>query len=148
MANEAELERISNELSMLQASGEAIRQQMQAMQAAILEVTSALELIDNIKKVKGDALVPIGSGVFISCPKPDPEKIVLSVGSGMLVQKKPDEAMKILQERQKRMSDSLATSQSSLDETIKAIERLTYQASALGAAEERRNVRAPEKQAD
>lgn len=148
MANEAEMDRISNELAAMQARGEAIRQQMQAMQAAILEVTSALELIDSIKKIKGDALVPIGAGVFISCPKPDQEKVVLSVGSGMLVQKKPDEALKMLQERQKRMSDSLASSQSALDETIKSIEKLTYQASALGAAEERRNVRAPEKQAD
>lgn len=148
MANEDEMERISNELQLQQARGDAIRQQMQAMQNAILEVGSAIEAIEGLKKAKGDTLVPIGAGVFMSCPKPDPENVVLSIGAGMLVRKKAEEALKLLNDRQKRMSDALGASQQNLEDVVKNIERLSAQAGAIGAAEEKRNVRASEKQAD
>ncbi|MCX6769909.1 MAG: prefoldin subunit alpha [Candidatus Micrarchaeota archaeon] len=148
MANEQEYKRISNELSLQQSKGEAIREQMQAMQSAILEVASAIEAIEGLKKAKGDTLIPVGAGVFVSCPKPDPDKVVISVGAGLLVQKKPEEAIKLLTERQKRMSEAMSSAQGSLAEVVQAIEKLTAQASELAAVEEKRNVRSAKEQAD
>ena len=149
MANQEELERISNELQLNQARGEALRNQLQAMQSAMLELTASMEAIETLDKAsKGDTLLPIGSGVFISCPKPDASKVIVSVGGGIMVQKKPEDALKILQERQKRMADAMGNSQAALDEIVKNIERLTVQASSAQIAEERRNVRASKEQAD
>ena len=56
MGNEEELNRIDNELQMQQSKGEAIRQQMQGMQNSALEISTAIEALQNIKKVKGDTL--------------------------------------------------------------------------------------------
>ena len=149
MANQDELERISNQLQMQQARGEAIRGQLQAMQSAMVEMTAAIEAIESLSvATKGDTLLPIGAGVFISCPKPDANKVILSVGGGIMVQKKPDEVVKILQERQKRMVDAMGSSQAGLEEIGKSIERLTVQANSIGVSEERRNVRASKEQAD
>ncbi|VVC01003.1 Prefoldin subunit alpha [uncultured archaeon] len=147
MAGEDELERISNELQVQQAKGEAIRQQIQAMQGSILEVSAAMEALKNLQKAKGDTLVPLGAGVFMSCPKPDSDRIVMSIGAGVMVQKKPEETMKILEERTNRMSEAIGLAQTDLSQVIKSIESLTERAGVLSAAEERKNVRPSKEQA-
>jgi prefoldin alpha subunit len=141
MADEEELQRLSYELQVQQSNGEAIRQQIQSMQANIMEIGSAIEAVKNLKKMKGDTLIPLGSGTFISCPKPNPEKVVISIGANLMVQKSPEEAVRILEERQKKISDAMGAAQQDLGRVIQAIEALTQKASAL-AAEENRNVRA------
>ena len=142
MADEDELGRLSYELQVQQETGEAIRQQIRSMQANIVEIGSAIEAIRNLKKMKGDALVPIGAGVFISCPKPNPEKIVISIGANIMMSKPPEDAIKLLEERQKKISEAMGMAQQDLGKVISSIESLTQRASAL-AAEEDRNVRAP-----
>ena len=57
MGNEEELNKIEGELQMQQSRGEAIRQQIQGMQNSALEISTAIEALQNIKKVKGDTLV-------------------------------------------------------------------------------------------
>jgi len=146
MGNEEELGRLEGELQMQQARGEAIRQQIQSMQSSSLEVAAAIEALQNIKKVKGDTLVPVGAGVYFSCPKPDFERVVMNIGAGVMVQKKPDEAQGILLDRQKKLADALKSAQDDMSQVISSIEGLTRRASAI-AAEEERNVRPSEKQA-
>jgi len=142
MADDEELSRLSYELQMQQSNGEAIRQQLQSMQSSIVEIGSAMEAIGNLKKMKGDTLVPLGAGIFMSCPKPNPEKVVISIGANIMVQKAPEDAIKLLEERQKKISDAMGTAQQDLGRVIQSIEALTQRASAL-AAEENKNVRAP-----
>lgn len=135
MANEAELERISASLQIQQAKGEAIRSQMQQMEASILEISAAVDAIQNLKKAKSDTLVPVGAGVFISCPKPDSDKVVINIGASVMVSKKPEEAVKMLEERQKKISDAIGSAQEDMGEVIKAIDELTQRASGIAAAE-------------
>ena len=142
MADEEELGRLSYELQVQQETGEAIRQQIQSMQSNIVEISSAIEAIRNLKKMKGDALVPLGAGVFISCPKPNPDKVVLSIGASVMASKSPEEAIKVLEERQKKLSDAMGSAQEDLGKVIQTIEGLTQRASAL-AGEEGRDVRPP-----
>lgn len=146
MGNEEELGRIEGELQMQQARGEAIRQQIQSMQSSSLEIATAIEALQNVKKVKGDTLVPIGAGVYFSCPKPDFERVVMNIGAGVMVQKKPDEALGVLLDRQKKMTDAMKSAQEDMAQVISAIEGLTRRASAIGAQEER-NVRPSKEQA-
>ncbi len=140
MADEEELQRLSYELQVQQSNGEAIRQQIQAMQSNIIEIGSAIEAVKNLKKMKGDTLIPLGSGTFISCPKPNPEKVVISIGANLMVQKSPEEAVKMLEERQKKISDAMGIAQQDMGRVIQSIESLTQKASVL-AAEENRDVR-------
>jgi len=146
MTKEEELGRLEGELQMQQARGEAIRQQIQNMQSSSLEVATAIEALQNIRKAKGDTLVPIGAGVYFSCPKPDFERVVMNIGAGVMVQKKPDEAQGLLVDRQKKLTDALKSAQEDMAQVISSIEGLTRRASAI-AAEEERDVRPSEKQA-
>jgi prefoldin alpha subunit len=146
MVNEEELNKIDGELQMQQSRGEAIRQQIQAMQNSALEISTAVEALQNIKKVKGDALVPIGAGIFLSCQKPDFDHVVMNIGAGVMVQKKPEEALGALMDRQKKISDALKSAQEDMSQVISAIDSLTRRASAIGAEEER-HVRPSKEQA-
>ena len=135
MANDSELDRIASSLQVQQAKGEAIRNQIQQMEATILEISAAVDAIQNLKKAKADALVPVGAGVFISCPKPDPDRVVLNIGANVMVSKKPEEAVKLLEERQKKISDAIGSAQEDMGEVIRAIDELSQRASSIAAAE-------------
>ncbi len=146
MGNEEELGKIEGELQMQQSRGGAIRQQIQSMQSSSLEIATAIEALQNTKKVKGDTLVPIGAGVYFSCPKPDFDHVVMNIGAGVMVQKKPEEALGILLDRQKKITDAMKAAQEDMTQVIGAIEDLTRRASAIGAEEEK-NVRPSKEQA-
>jgi len=137
MANEEELASISNELEISQARGESIRQQVQAMQSSLLEMASTIEALQNIGNAKKDTLVPIGAGVFLSCPKPDADRVVVSVGSGIMMEKKPEEAIKILESRQKKLSDAMNEAQKELARIVNMVEQLSLRAGELSAMDER-----------
>ncbi len=134
------MEGLAAELQLQQARGDAVRQQMQEMQNSIINIGGAIDAIQNLKKAKGDTLVPVGAGVFISCPKPDTEFVTLGIGGNLMVKKKPEEALKILQERQKKIADSMNSAQQDLQVIARSIEELTQRANAMALAEER-NVR-------
>jgi len=142
MASVEELNRVAGQLQFQQARGEAIRQQMGQIQASIIEISGAMETIENLGKAKGDALVPIGAGAYISCPKPNAERVVINAGASVLVQKKPEEAVKLLKDRQKKLTDAIASLQKEMSAVIEEIEGLTKTASSYAADEERANVRA------
>ena len=133
MGNEEELNNIEGELQMQQSRGEAIRQQIQGMQNSALEISTAIEALQNIKKVKGDTLVPIGAGVFFSCQKPDFDHVVMNIGAGVMVQKKPEDAIKLMEERQKNIANSINAAQQDLEMVVNEIDNLSKQASAIAA---------------
>ncbi|MEM4554246.1 MAG: prefoldin subunit alpha [Candidatus Anstonellaceae archaeon] len=144
MVDETEVQKLSYQLQLQQSAGEAVRQQIQAIQANIVEIGSVIEAIKNLKKMKGDTLVPLGAGTFLSCPKPNTEKIIISIGANLMVQKSPEEAVKMLEEKQQKLSDALKAAQQDLEQIAKNIQDLTNKASLL-VAEESKNVRSSEK---
>lgn len=133
MAVDDELNRIAEQLQLQQANGDSIRQQLQVMQSNALEIGSAIEAIQNLRKASKDVLVPIGAGAYISCPKPDPEKVVIGIGANVLVNKKPEEAVKLLEARQKTINDAANAAQRDLEQVINQIDGLTQRASMLAA---------------
>ncbi|MCX8197652.1 MAG: prefoldin subunit alpha [Candidatus Micrarchaeota archaeon] len=143
MADEEELNEIANELRLYQARGEAIRQQMLQMQQTILEVGAAIEALANLKKAKGETLVPIGAGTYIFCSKPDYDRVLVNIGANLLAPKKPEEALKILEERQKKLTEAMQEAQKDLQQVVRAIEDLTGRANAVSQPEEK-NVRPSE----
>ena len=131
-----DLDQLANEIQMQQARGDAIRQQMQEMQNALAGIGGAIDAVSSLKKAKGDALVPVGAGVFVSCPKPDPEEVTVSIGGNLMVKKKPEEAVKLLQEKQKKIAETMNSAQEDLQQIVRTIESLTQRANAAALAEE------------
>jgi len=142
MVDQEELDRIAEELQIQQERGEAIRQQIQVLQANAVEIGAALQAIENLGRATKDVLVPLGAGAYLSCPKPDQEKVIISIGANVLVNKKPEEALKILQERQKKVTEAIEQAQKDLEGVTSQIDQLSQAASRLAA--EAGNVRPSE----
>jgi len=141
MAANDDIDSIAAQLELQQSKGEAIRQQMQNMQASMVEITGAMEAIRNLKKANKDVLVPVGAGAYLSCPKPDTERVVVGIGANIMVQKKPEDALKLMEERQKLLGNSINAAQQDLEMVVNEIDSLSKRASAL-AAGATQNVRA------
>jgi prefoldin alpha subunit len=133
MAAEDDMDRLAADLQLQQSKGESIHQQIMSMQESLMEMGGAVNALQNLKNMKGDALVPLGAGVFLSCPKPNPEKIIINIGANVMVQKSPEDAVKLLEERQKGIRGAINSAQEDLELTLNAIEEISKKANALAA---------------
>ncbi len=97
-----ELARIDEELA-----------QLSDRMASFDNAKSALESLKGTKKGQ-ESIVPIGEGLFIKAAITDVEKVLLSVGSGVVVGKGVDKALDYVAER--------------IDEADKLVERLNANA--------------------
>ncbi|MCX8174729.1 MAG: prefoldin subunit alpha [Candidatus Micrarchaeota archaeon] len=131
MAEEESIESLSYQIQFQQAKGDAIKKQLQDLQSALVEMGGAIETLKNIKKIKGESLLPIGSGVFISYGKPNTERVLINIGANVLSSKTPEEAVKMLEERQNNVRNAINTAQKDLNEVIASIEELSRRVAEL-----------------
>lgn len=140
MADDNEMNRIAGEVQVQQARGDLIRSQIEQMQSVSVEINASLEAVRNIKKAKGNMLVPVGAGIFLSCSKVDSEHVIVNIGANVMLQKKPDDALQMLQDRQSKISTAIADAQRDLEAVISKVEKLSFEANMAAGKEEKQNV--------
>ncbi len=133
MANEDELNRLAIQAQLANQQGQTLQSQLEMLQQTITELNTTLDTLRNLKKAKSVSLLPIGSGAFITCQKVDPDEVVLSVGNGIMVTKKADEAADIIEKRIKTVGDAFDRAQRDLIEINKRLQDLNEKAMALSA---------------
>ena len=101
MAEEKITRRIEEELRTLFGQAESLRQQIETLDATILDLTTVLETLEYIKTKGKDktVLVPIGAGNFIRAKIEDTEHVVMGVGGRLSVEASIDEAKELINER-------------------------------------------------
>lgn len=77
-----------------------IAQRRSVISAAIRETHGAIEAV---RAAGGDALMPVGAGVFVRARLDMQSPLVVSVGSGVSVEKTKDSALLHLEERSKEL---------------------------------------------
>lgn len=81
--------------------------QAEAMQAAILETQATINALEEIgKSADHNTLIPLGAGTFIQGKTGDTNKIMIAIGSDIVVKEGKDKAKKILEERMNYMEES------------------------------------------
>lgn len=98
---EKEIEQLIAEISILEQTVESIRQRLTITEATYNEYRQTYDTLNSLKNEKPnvEALVAIGSGSYIKCIIVDVENVLLNIGSNVYVEKKVDDAMKIVEER-------------------------------------------------
>jgi len=98
---EKEIEQLIAEISILEQTAESIRQRLTITEATYNEYRQTYDTLNSLKNEKPnvEALVAIGSGSYIKCIIVDVENVLLNIGSNVYVEKKVDDAMKIVEER-------------------------------------------------
>jgi len=98
---EREIEQLIAEISILEQTAESIRQRLTIAEATYNEHRQTCDTLNALRNEKPnvEALVAIGSGSYIKCVIVDVENVLLSMGGNVYVEKKVDDAIKIVEGR-------------------------------------------------
>jgi prefoldin alpha subunit len=104
---EEEIRRLLAAYQQYQAQAEAIARQLGLTQLTAEGLDRALRAIEAMEtaEVGNEMLVPIGSGSFIHAKLASKEKVVLNVGAGVNIEKKPSEAKESLKIRKAEVAE-------------------------------------------
>ncbi|SES90106.1 prefoldin alpha subunit [Methanococcoides vulcani] len=90
----------------LQNQAESLQQQMGMVQMSIEDCTRAIGTLEELEAVSGsiNTMLPLGGGTFVHANVANVEKVVVSVGAGISVEKSPAEAKELLNQRKEELS--------------------------------------------
>lgn len=111
-----QLAELSEKHKVYQYQAESIAQQINMVKLTIKDVETALTTITALKDEPAgkETLVPIGFGSFVKATLSDPGNVVVGIGSGVIVEKKIDDAKSFLEKRK----DELTKYHEQLNNTI------------------------------
>ena len=90
----------------------------------IVEVKITIESIDEIVKSKSDVIFPIGSSAYVTSENVGKKKILVEVGGGVVLDKTPEEAKKILNRRSDDFQSALLTLNNEMGKVSLAMDEL------------------------
>ncbi len=95
----AELKQLDEEIKSLNAHLETVDEQ-------ITDLNSSKAIVNKFRELKkGDELrVPLASGIYIKSRLDDTEKLMVNVGAGVTVEKKPEDVISILDRQAAELS--------------------------------------------
>ncbi|WP_445476069.1 prefoldin subunit alpha [Methanococcoides methylutens] len=113
----------------LQNQAESLQQQMGMVQMSIEDCTRAIGTLEELEAVSGsiNTMLPLGGGAFVHANVANVEKVVVSVGAGISVEKSPAEAKELLNQRKEELSkvvERLNGSIAQIGQRIQSIESM------------------------
>jgi prefoldin alpha subunit len=93
---------------MLQQNLDQIKQQTALIVKTYEEIEMSKRALEDVKTLKrSEAMIPIGAGNFLRGTIENVDKILVSAGSSMMLEKTPDEALKLTNERIEEVKTAL-----------------------------------------
>lgn len=112
---EEELRKLSVEMRYLEQTAETLQQRISMLNAAMTDLTYARMTLEGVEKEQGkessELFVPIGGGSYVKAKLADSDKVIVSLGSDVSVEKPVVEAKAILKERLEELSKSAIAAQ-------------------------------------
>ncbi|MHB8567653.1 MAG: prefoldin subunit alpha [Nitrososphaerales archaeon] len=107
---EQQLNQLIGELRLLEAYYQEVSTRQQTASAALSDSRSALEALTGLSKnPKSEILLPIGAGLLLPAKDIEVKSVVVSVGSGVALEKSVTSATLFLETRQKELQSALVT---------------------------------------
>ncbi|MBI5158845.1 prefoldin subunit alpha [Candidatus Micrarchaeota archaeon] len=126
-SGQKKLNQLAFEAQSCQQQGQAMQQQISSLQSTSFEARATIETLKNIQNVKNKkVLLPIGSGVLVNSEVEKADKILIEVGSGIMVEKHVPDAISVLEERLKKIDETRARLQDALmqvSDKLRAIDK-------------------------
>jgi len=125
-----EMTRMELDYRMLQQRGAEIQQQLQQIQALLVENDGAARSLEAVSK-NDDLLMPLGSGIMAKFRVSDKQKVFAEVGGRVVAEKTIAEAQALLKEKQEKLSKAAEGLQNELmavGQSIQAIEEKAAEA--------------------
>ena len=108
MSKEEELQRNMTLIEYYKEQLKTLEIQFSYLQNAIADQTKAKFTLENLSKEKNDTevLVPLGGGAFINAVASKPSRVLLDVGSGIVLERTADDAVKKIETRIKELQQT------------------------------------------
>lgn len=126
--DENEMARMAYEMQALRARAEELQRQAAAIQQIAEGAQATIEAVAKLAGAK-EAVFQVGTGAMAKAAPTG--TILVDVGSGIIIEKKPAEAQKILEDRARQAAAAVQQVQKALNETIARMNDLGDRAEAL-----------------
>ena len=95
------------EFQMVDAQVNQIKEQLKALDAQATELKNLSENLDELEKVSEDSesLIPVNSGVYLKGKITDKKKVIINVGSNIMVEKDIESAKHMVESQINQISD-------------------------------------------
>lgn len=125
-------EKIIREYQILASQLEALKVQMEIIESSLEELEKTKVSLDEIEKIreekkggKAEVLIPLGSGSFIRGSIENPDKILLSIGSGFAVEKSVGEAVGFIKSKIDELRKAKNEREKELLEVTEKLEKIS-----------------------
>jgi prefoldin alpha subunit len=103
-----DLQKLLIQFQVLEANFKELQERAGILNEKIEEIEKTRTAIEDLKQSKpSKALIPLGSGNFISGTIESTEDIIIGIGSGVAIKKKREEAVSILDSKLKELEANL-----------------------------------------
>jgi prefoldin alpha subunit len=120
----------------LQRQAEALRQQMNMVQASITSCDQTIITINELKTASAEGntvetMVPVGFGSFVHAEVKNADKVIVDLGAGFSAEKTIDDSIETLNRRKEQLTKILEQMNSSLTKYLQNMQALESEASKL-----------------
>lgn len=132
MEDQQRLEELVNQINLYQNQADLIQQQMEAVRGSIGELEILETTLESIKDGKDlETLVPVGAGSFLAAEIKNTEEIIMSVGAGVAITKKIEDAQETVSTQKEELQKTLEKMAQNLQQLSDIIVKLSPQAEEL-----------------
>lgn len=122
-----------------QRQTEALKQEMNMVQASISSCDQTITTINELKAASSEGktaetMVPVGFGSFVHAEIKNADKIIVNLGAGFSAEKTADEAIDILNRRKEQLTKLLEQMNASLTKSLQNMQALESEAAKLQQA--------------
>ncbi len=119
-----------------QRQAEALRQQMNMVQASITSCDQTIVTINELKTAStegrtAETMVPVGFGSFVHAEIKNADKVIVDLGAGFSAEKTADEAIETLNRRKEQLTKILEQMNASLTNYVQGMQALESEAARL-----------------
>jgi prefoldin alpha subunit len=119
-----------------QRETEALRQEMNMIQASILSCDQTIITINELKAASAEGkiaetMVPVGFGSFVYAEVKNVDRIIVDLGAGFSAEKTADEAIDTLKSRKEQLTKIFEQMSASLTKFIQGMQALEVEAAKI-----------------
>jgi prefoldin alpha subunit len=107
---EDQVNTLAYEVRILESTFNELTSRQNLLERALLENRAAQEALKQLSQQKPEeTLIQLGGGTLVRSPPPSIDKVLVNVGSNVVIEKPKDEAVAILEERAKEVEKSIVS---------------------------------------
>jgi len=130
MTDKKELQEKALAYRILETRLESLAKQRDLLAKRMIEIESTIGSIKDLQKSKDEVLFPLGSNSY-TFGKVTNDKMIVEIGAGVALEKNPEEAVKILEERKNEVEEVIKNIQNQMVDIANRLEILAPELESL-----------------